>query len=62
MNADMVAEGLAVVKRTLKGWEKNAEEKLITALKKREETAREERLGGWEYGDFGGDEEENPRG
>ena len=62
VNADVVAEGLAVVKKALKGWETNVEEKLITALKEKEGKAREERLGGWEYGDFGGDEEDSLRG
>ena len=57
VNADVVGEGLAVVKRSLKGWEQGAEGgEILKGLKEREGSARGERLGGWEYGDFGGDE------
>lgn len=58
VNADVIEAGLAVVKRKLVGWEKGADgTEVLKGLREREEKARDERLGGWEYGDFGGDEE-----
>ncbi|MCJ1474012.1 hypothetical protein MMC13_002670 [Lambiella insularis] len=57
VNADVVGEGLAVVKRSLKGWEKGAEGgEVLKGLREREAKAKEERVGGWEYGEFGDDE------
>jgi len=58
VNADVVEAGLAVVKRKLVAWEKGADgTEVLKGLKEREKKARDERLGGWEYGDFGGDED-----
>lgn len=58
VNADVVEAGLAVVKRKLVGWEKGADgTEVLKGLGEREKKARDERLGGWEYGDFGGDED-----
>lgn len=57
VNAKVVSEGLAVVKRTLRGWEKGAEGgEVLKGLRERETKAKEERVGGWEYGEFGDDE------
>lgn len=54
VNAEVVAEGAAMVSRKLKGWER-ARGKIVEGLKGREEAAREERLGMWEYGDLADD-------
>lgn len=51
VNAEVVAEGAAMVSRKLKGWEK-ARGKIVEGLKVKEEAAKEERLGMWEYGDL----------
>ncbi|MCJ1321084.1 hypothetical protein MMC15_006428 [Xylographa vitiligo] len=57
VNADVVGEGLAVVKRVLRGWERQAEgTEVLTGLREKEARAKEERVGGWEYGEFGDDE------
>ena len=57
VNADVVGEGLAVVRRSLAGWERAAEgSELLAGLREREARAREERVGGWEYGEFGEEE------
>ncbi|KAI9676051.1 MAG: hypothetical protein M1817_000794 [Caeruleum heppii] len=50
-NADVVGEGFAMVPRKLTGWEKAATE-VIKALQSREEEAKKERKGMWEYGDL----------
>ncbi|KAF2398049.1 hypothetical protein EJ06DRAFT_583878 [Trichodelitschia bisporula] len=54
LNGELVAEGLAMVPRKLKTWERGAE--ILGALKKREEEAKEERRGMWEYGDLTADD------
>lgn len=51
VNAEVVAEGAAMVSRKLKGWEK-ARGKIVEGLKTKEKEAKEERLGMWEYGDL----------
>lgn len=51
VNAEVVAEGLAMVAGKLKGWEK-ARGKIVEDLKAREEEAKGQRLGMWEYGDL----------
>ena len=51
VNAEVVAEGVAMVSRKLKGWEK-ARGKIVEGLKVKEEEAKEQRLGMWEYGDL----------
>lgn len=51
VNADVVSAGLAMVPRKLKGWETFGKEAL-DALKVREEEAKKERRGIWEYGDL----------
>ena len=50
MNAEMVREGMAMVSRKLRGWEK-ARGNIVEDLKKRQKEAVEEHLGMWEYGD-----------
>ncbi|KAI9814326.1 MAG: hypothetical protein M1832_005906 [Thelocarpon impressellum] len=51
LNADVVAEGLAMVPRKLRPWERAATE-VLTALRAKEEEAKKERKGMWEYGDL----------
>ncbi|KAF2202327.1 hypothetical protein GQ43DRAFT_369387 [Delitschia confertaspora ATCC 74209] len=51
LNAEIVSEGLAMVPRKLKAWERSAGD-LVADLKKRETVAKEERRGMWEYGDL----------
>jgi staphylococcal nuclease domain-containing protein 1 len=55
VNADLVVEGLAMVPRKLKTWEKGAA--LLGALKKKEAVAIEEHRGMWEYGDATADDD-----
>ncbi|KAK5002304.1 hypothetical protein LTR28_011589, partial [Elasticomyces elasticus] len=54
VNADIVGEGLAMVPRKPKPWERAGAD-VLAALKKREELAKEEKRGMWEYGDFSED-------
>lgn len=51
INADVIQEGLAMVPRKLKAWERAAGETLAH-LRKLEEEAKENRRGMWEYGDL----------
>lgn len=51
VNADIVAEGLALVPRKLRAFEKAGTETLAK-LKEREKEAKENRRGMWEYGDL----------
>lgn len=51
LNADIIREGLAMVPRKLKAWERAAGETL-THLQKLEEEAKQARRGMWEYGDL----------
>jgi staphylococcal nuclease domain-containing protein 1 len=50
LNAVLVSEGLAMVPRKLKAWERGAQD-VLEGLKKRQEEAVEEHRGMWEYGD-----------
>lgn len=51
VNADVVAEGLAMVPRKLKAWERHATD-LLADLTAREREAQANRKGMWEYGDL----------
>ena len=51
VNAEVVREGAAMVSRKLKGWER-ARGKIVEGLRGKEEAAKGERLGMWEYGDL----------
>lgn len=51
VNEEVVAEGLAMVPRKLKGWEL-AQEGTVKKFREREEEAKGERRGMWEYGDL----------
>ncbi|KZF22963.1 hypothetical protein L228DRAFT_210766 [Xylona heveae TC161] len=51
LNADFIADGLAMVPRKLKAWERAASD-VLAGLKAREEEAKHERRGMWEYGDL----------
>ncbi|KAF2085495.1 hypothetical protein K490DRAFT_58641 [Saccharata proteae CBS 121410] len=51
VNADVVGEGLAMVPKKLKPWERGAPD-VLAGLKLREEEAKAERRGMWEYGDL----------
>ncbi|KAF2681764.1 hypothetical protein K458DRAFT_420522 [Lentithecium fluviatile CBS 122367] len=51
VNAEVISEGLAMVPKKLKAWERSASDVLV-ALNKRQVTAKEERRGQWEYGDL----------
>ncbi|EEH42596.2 uncharacterized protein PADG_07416 [Paracoccidioides brasiliensis Pb18] len=51
INADVIREGLAMVPRKLKSWERSAGETLAY-LEKLQEEAKEGRKGMWEYGDL----------
>ncbi|KAE8419269.1 hypothetical protein BDV36DRAFT_138642 [Aspergillus pseudocaelatus] len=51
INADLIREGLAMVPRKLKAWERSAAETL-SHLRSQEEEAKQERRGMWEYGDL----------
>ncbi|KAF8460328.1 hypothetical protein BDZ91DRAFT_739571 [Kalaharituber pfeilii] len=51
LNADIVSEGMAMAARKMKGFER-AWPEVIKAVKDKEEEARGQRLGMWEYGDI----------
>ncbi|BDD59622.1 hypothetical protein MPDQ_001793 [Monascus purpureus] len=51
INADVAREGLAMVPRKLKAWERSAKDTLAH-LRTLEEEAKQERKGMWEYGDL----------
>lgn len=51
VNADVISEGLAMVPKKLKAWERSAGD-VLAALKKKQDIAKEERMGQWEYGDL----------
>ncbi|KAF2492958.1 hypothetical protein BU16DRAFT_465923 [Lophium mytilinum] len=51
LNADAVGEGLALVGRKLRPWEK-ADKGVLEGLRRREGEAKEGRRGVWEYGDL----------
>jgi staphylococcal nuclease domain-containing protein 1 len=51
VNAEIISEGLAMVPKKLRTWERSASD-VLAALNKRQVTAKEERRGQWEYGDL----------
>jgi len=51
VNAEVISEGLAMVPKKLRAWERSATD-VLAALNKRQVTAKEERRGQWEYGDL----------
>ena len=51
VNADVIDEGLAMVPKKLRSWERSAID-VLGALKKKQDVAKEERRGQWEYGDL----------
>ncbi|MGG6497583.1 UNVERIFIED_CONTAM: thermonuclease family protein, partial [Bacteroidetes bacterium 56_B9] len=51
INAEVVTEGLAMVPKKLRPFERAAPE-VLADLKKREQEAKDERRGMWEYGDL----------
>jgi staphylococcal nuclease domain-containing protein 1 len=55
VNADLVNEGLAMVPRKLRTWERGAP--ILDALRKKETVAKDNRLNMWEYGDITADED-----
>jgi staphylococcal nuclease domain-containing protein 1 len=50
INADLLTEGLAMVPKKLRPWERTSD--ILTAMKKKQDVAKEERRGQWEYGDL----------
>jgi staphylococcal nuclease domain-containing protein 1 len=55
VNAELVLEGLAMVPRKLKAWEKGAD--VLGMLRKKEANAKDDHRGMWEYGDATADED-----
>lgn len=51
INADILAEGYAMVPKKLKAWETSAGD-ILAGLKKSEQFAKDNRAGQWEYGDL----------
>ncbi|KAF1941426.1 hypothetical protein EJ02DRAFT_404716 [Clathrospora elynae] len=51
INADIMSEGLAMVPKKLRPWERSASD-ILGAMKKKQDVAKEERRGQWEYGDL----------
>ncbi|KAF2748085.1 hypothetical protein M011DRAFT_493974 [Sporormia fimetaria CBS 119925] len=51
LNAELLSEGLAMVPKKLKAWERGAKD-ILDAYTKRQNEAKEERRGMWEYGDL----------
>lgn len=51
VNADVLSEGLAMVPKKLRPFERSATD-VLAALKKKQDVAKEERRGQWEYGDL----------
>ncbi|KAJ4375867.1 hypothetical protein N0V83_001145 [Neocucurbitaria cava] len=51
VNADVISEGFGMVPKKLKSWERSASD-VLAALKKKQDVAKEERRGQWEYGDL----------
>lgn len=50
INADILSEGLAMVPKKLRPWERSPN--VLAAMKKKQDVAKEERRGQWEYGDL----------
>ena len=57
INSEIVAEGLATVKRDLKGWELGKAD-IVKKLKEKMAEAKEEKRGVWEYGEVEGEDDE----
>ncbi|KAL9103182.1 MAG: hypothetical protein Q9163_001748 [Psora crenata] len=56
INAELVAEGCAMVRRKLRAWElRRGKGSILDALRQREERAKEAKRGMWEYGDISDD-------
>ena len=56
INAEIVSEGCAMVSRKLKNWEvRRGQARVLERLRKREQSAKEEKRGMWEYGDISED-------
>jgi staphylococcal nuclease domain-containing protein 1 len=55
INADMISEGMGMVPRVLKGWERG-EGAVLAAMKENESIAKDGRRGMWEYGDISADD------
>jgi staphylococcal nuclease domain-containing protein 1 len=51
VNAELIAEGLGMVPKKLKAWERSAGT-LLGELGKKQQVAKDERRGQWEYGDL----------
>lgn len=51
VNADVIEEGFAMVPKKLKAWERSATD-VLSALKQKQDVAKAERRGQWEYGDL----------
>ena len=56
INSEIIAEGLATVKRDLKGWELGRED-VVKRLRERMAEAKEEKRGVWEYGEVEGEDD-----
>jgi staphylococcal nuclease domain-containing protein 1 len=50
INADLLTEGFAMVPKKLRPWERTSD--ILAAMKKKQDLAKEERRGQWEYGDL----------
>jgi staphylococcal nuclease domain-containing protein 1 len=51
INSEVLSEGLAMVPKKLKSWER-ASSDILAAMKQKQDVAKEERRGQWEYGDL----------
>ena len=56
INSEIIAEGLATVKRDLKGWEVGRED-VVKRLRSKMEEAKREKRGVWEYGEVEGEDD-----
>ena len=56
INFEIIAEGLATVKRDLKGWELGREN-IVKRLRERMAEAKSEKRGVWEYGEVEGEDD-----
>lgn len=61
VQAEMVGRGLARVDKSA-GTRRQQEKEEVAALREEEEHARKDRVGLWEYGDVGSDDEDQPQG
>ena len=56
INSEIIVEGLATVKRDLKGWEVGRED-VVKRLRSKMEEAKREKRGVWEYGEVEGEDD-----